>query len=88
MGEPNPAYLEVIDFLATRIAPETLLAFRPSEAVQKRVEDLTARSGEGLLSPEEKQELDDYLQLEHLMIMAKAQACRKLDLGKWNSRAS
>lgn len=37
MGESNPAYLEVIDFLTTRISPESLIAARPSEAVQERV---------------------------------------------------
>jgi hypothetical protein len=41
------------------------------------VADLASRNGEGRLSEEEKQELSDFLQLEHLMIMAKAEARRK-----------
>lgn len=81
MGAPNPAFLEVIDFLAAGITPETLIGFRPSAPVQARVADLIAREQDGSLSPDEAQELADFLQLEHLMIMAKAQARRNLDLG-------
>jgi hypothetical protein len=81
MDAANPAYLEVIDFLAEKINPETLIAFRPSTGVQERVSALIARNGEDLLSAEEKQELSDYLQLEHLMVMAKAEARRKLQMG-------
>ena len=82
MGAPNPAYLEVIGFLAAGITPESLIQFRPSAPVQARVADLIAREQTEPLSPEEKQELADFLQLEHLMIMAKAQARRNLDLGQ------
>ena len=77
MSTSTPAYLEVIDFLAAQIDPEALLAFHPSQAAQERVADLASRNGEGRLSEEEKQELSDFLQLEHLMIMAKAEARRK-----------
>ena len=81
MGAPNPAYLEVIDFLAAGTTPESLISFRPSAPVQTRVADLIAREQEGLLRPDEVQELADFLQLEHLMIMAKAEARRNLGLG-------
>lgn len=46
----------------------------PSDAVQERVEDLLLREKDGELSPAEKSELDRYLQLEHLMRLAKARA--------------
>lgn len=78
MSTSTPAYLEVIDFLAERINPEALIAFRPSEAVQRRVADLVARNAENRLSEEEQQELADFFRLEHLMIMAKAEVRRKL----------
>jgi len=84
MGTPNPAYLEVIDFLAAGTTPESLIGFRPSATVQARVADLIQREQEASLSPDEMQELADFLQLEHLMIMAKAQARRNLDLGQRN----
>ena len=75
------SYEEIIDFIASGTTPETVLAFRPSEGVQERVAELVARSKDGTLSPEEQSELEDYLQLEHIMIMAKARA-RQHILGK------
>ncbi len=77
----NPAWLETIDFLASGTTSEALIAFRPSVAAQRRFEELTAREHDGTLTPEEQQELADTLQLEHLMILAKAQARQKLRSG-------
>jgi len=68
------AYEEVVDFIAAGTTPQNVIAFRPSEAAQDRVEDLLSREKEGELSPAEKSELDHYLQLEHLMRLAKARA--------------
>lgn len=68
------AYEEIIDFIAAGTTPKNVIAFRPSEEAQGRVTDLLSREKEGLLSPEEKSELDRYLQLEHLMRLAKARA--------------
>jgi hypothetical protein len=73
--------LELIDFLAAGTTPESLIEFRPSDTAQARIADLIAREQDDLLSPAEKQELADFLQLEHLMILAKAQARRNLQLG-------
>jgi len=68
------AYEEVIDFIAAGTTPQNVIAFHPSEAAQERVADLLSREKEGALSREEKSELDHYLQLEHLMRLAKARA--------------
>lgn len=68
------AYEEVIDFIAAGTTPQNVIAFRPSAAAQERVADLLSREKEGQLSAEEKSELDHYLQLEHLMRLAKARA--------------
>jgi hypothetical protein len=51
-----------------------VVAFRPSDGVQRRVAELVERSKDGSLSVEDQSELEDYLQLEHIMIMAKARA--------------
>jgi len=37
------AYEEVVDFIAAGTTPQNVIAFRPSEAAQERVEDLLAR---------------------------------------------
>lgn len=68
------AYEEVIDFIAAGTTPQNVIDFRPSDAAQERLEDLLSREKEGSLSSEEKFELDHYLQLEHLMRLAKARA--------------
>ena len=67
-------YEEVIDFIAAGTTPQNVIAFRPSEAARERVAELLAREKECDLSRDEKSELDHYLQLEHLMRLAKARA--------------
>ena len=68
------AYQEVVDFIAAGTTPQNVIDFRPSKAAQERVDYLLTREKDGELSAEEKRELDHYLQLEHLMRMAKARA--------------
>jgi hypothetical protein len=68
------AYEEIVDFIAAGTTPQNVIAFRPSEAAQERVADLLRREKDDRLTAEEKLELDHYLQLEHLMRLAKARA--------------
>jgi hypothetical protein len=68
------AYEEVANFIAAGTTPQNVIAFRPSEEAQERVADLLSREKEVGISAEEKSELDNYLQLEHLMRLAKARA--------------
>ena len=70
------AYEEVVDFIAAGTSPENVIAFRPSEAARKRVWDLVAREKTDGLTPDESSELEHYLQLEHIMRLAKARAQR------------
>jgi hypothetical protein len=73
------AYEELVDFIATGTTPQTVAGFRASPETRARVEELIAKEkGDGLL-PEETAELNDYLQLEHLMRLAKARAKRVLE---------
>jgi hypothetical protein len=72
------AYEELVDFIAAETNPQNLVAFRPSEAARERVWDLVAREKTGELTPQETTELGHYLQLEHIMRMAKARAQRYL----------
>lgn len=75
MSTPR-AYEEVIDFIAAGTSPRNVVAFRPSESAKARVTELLEREKNDELTPEEKSELDHYLQLEHLMRLAKARARR------------
>lgn len=68
------AYEEVIEFIAAGTSPKNILAFYPSDSVKEHVADLIRREKTGALSEDEKSELDHYMQLEHLMRLAKARA--------------
>jgi hypothetical protein len=70
------AYEEVIEFIATGTSPDSVVAFQPSDAARKRVADLIHREKTTGLSSDEKSELDHYMQLEHIMRLAKARARR------------
>jgi hypothetical protein len=68
------AYEEVIDFIAAGTSPSGVIAFQPSAEAKERVADLIEREKTTGLTPDEKAELDHYMQLEHLMRLAKARA--------------
>ena len=65
---------ELVEFLVGQIPARTLADFQPSDSARHRVWDLIAKEKETGLLPEEKLELDDYLKLEHLLVLAKAKA--------------
>ncbi|WP_016950909.1 hypothetical protein [Anabaena sp. PCC 7108] len=70
----NPAYEEIINFLAAGITSQSLVEFQVSETVKERVSDLIFREKTDGISSEEKSELDHYFILEHLLRLAKARA--------------
>jgi hypothetical protein len=72
----NRAYEEITDWLASGFSPADLVAYRPSEQVRERVADLIRRSKNEGISATEQEELAHYLQLEHLLRLAKAKARR------------
>jgi hypothetical protein len=72
------AYDEILDFLAAGTTAETIACFRPSDQAVARVRELIERRAEEIISPVENEELEEYLRLEHLMIMAKARAQLRL----------
>jgi hypothetical protein len=75
------AYEEVIDFIAAGSSPSKVVAFRPSEAAKRRAAELVSLEKDGALTPEETSELEHYLQLEHIMRLAKARARKYLSSG-------
>jgi len=74
------AYEELIDFIAAGTTPDNIVAFRPSEETKQRVADLLQREKTTGLTPDELSELDRYMQLEHLMRLAKARARKYLSI--------
>jgi hypothetical protein len=71
-------YDEFVEFIAAGSSPQNVIAFRPSEKTRKRVFNLIEREREEGLSADEKSELDHYMQIEHLMRLAKAKAGKYL----------
>ena len=68
------AYEEVIDFIAAGTTPTRVASFEASALVKERVADLILREKTTGLSPDEKSELDHYMELEHIIRLAKARA--------------
>jgi hypothetical protein len=80
-AKPMPvtrAYEEVIDFLAAGTSPQGIAEYRPSAKARARVAYLLAHEKTGGLTPDESSELQSYLQLEHIMRLAKARARQHL----------
>jgi hypothetical protein len=82
MSVPNPAYLDIIDFIASGTTPGAVAHFRPSPEARRRVAALIERRKAARLSSEEKAELDHFMELEHILRMAKARARQILSRGQ------
>ena len=82
MSAATPAYLEIIDFIAAGTTPDAVAQFRPSLEAQQRIAQLIERNKEDALSPEEKAELDHFMELELILRMAKAKARLILSRGQ------
>lgn len=76
---PNLSFVdELVEFLGRGPQPDEIVAFHASEQSQQRIRELLDRSREGLLSPEEKIELDSIESLNHLFALIKARAWQHL----------
>ena len=67
-------YEELANFIAKAVGSEQLEAFKPSKAIARRVESLTQKHKDGTISQSERDELDHYVKIEHVMRMAKARS--------------
>ena len=65
---------EIVQFIADAAGAERLGAFRPSATAEKRVAELLAKQQAGTLRPKESEELQMFVQLDHVMSLAKARA--------------
>lgn len=82
MSTASPAYFEIIDFIAAGATSESVARFHPSAEAQRRVAELIEREKESGLSADEKAELDHFMELEHIIRMAKARARQILARGQ------
>jgi hypothetical protein len=72
------AYEEIIEFISAGPTVSRLANFQASEATKERVAFLIRKEKTEGLALEEKAELDDYMELEHLMRLVKARAHQRL----------
>jgi len=66
-------YEEIVDFIAS-LSPREVVGFKSSEVARQKVWELIERQKSAPLPADEKAELDHYLEVEHLMRLAKARA--------------
>jgi len=74
MAVTSTIALEVARFIARSPSPEQVIAFQPSPESVERAYALIDAERAGTLSEDERQELESYLAMQHLMILAKAEA--------------
>ncbi|MDX1991869.1 MAG: hypothetical protein SF029_05745 [bacterium] len=69
---------EITDFLATNPTPEAIIAYRLPDDLEERAHDLLERNGEDELTPEEREELWDFVRIDEFMSLLKAKLRLKL----------
>jgi hypothetical protein len=67
-------YDEIVDFIAAGTTPESVINFHLSETAQNRLEDLIDSAKNNELTKQDKEELEYFLNLEHIIRLAKAKA--------------
>ena len=72
-------YDEIIELIARGTTPQSVINFYLSDTAQNLLEDLVYNAKNNELTQDEKQELDSYLMLEHIMTLAKAKAHQYLN---------
>ncbi len=70
----NGVYAELVEFIASGPSRKDVANFQASDAAKAYVAELIRREKTTGLSQDEKEELEQFLQLEHLMRLAKARA--------------
>jgi len=69
---------EIIQFLSANPEPQDLLEYHPSSQSQQQLQRLLALNEAGMLSQTEQLQLDELQQIEHIIIMLKAQVAERL----------
>ncbi|SOD80689.1 hypothetical protein [Spirosoma fluviale] len=69
----NP-YLTLVDFILTHAKPEAVLQFRASEEVHDYFYMLVDKEKNGIATQEEIELINDFMNVEHIMRLAKAKA--------------
>jgi hypothetical protein len=68
----------IMELLTSQPPPEQVLGIQPSTELQARISELLDRNKKSELSPQEENELERHLMLEHLVRLAKAHAYKHI----------
>ena len=75
---PNTVYRSILEFLASNPSPEAVLDFHPTPQMQECVSALLEKSRTMQLTPIEEAEFDEYLRIDNVLSLLKAQAFKRL----------
>lgn len=67
-------YEEIVDFISRGSSPSTVAAFEPSESARTRVRQLLDLRKSSELPADDEAELNHFMELEHIMRLAKSKA--------------
>lgn len=62
----------ITDFLATYPTPEAIIAYQLPDDLQARAHALLEKNGEGKLTPQEHDEMMDFVRIDNMMMLLKA----------------
>jgi hypothetical protein len=71
-------YDEIVDLIASGSGPAVVATFAASARTRQKVSELIEREKAGAITADEQSELNHYMQLEHVMRLAKARAQSRL----------
>ncbi len=76
---PVRAVFDVItDFLVSAPSPDEILAYHLPDDLQARADYLLERNGEGLLTPEEYEEMQEFMNADEMFALLKAKTKLKM----------
>jgi len=69
---PEKTIFDVItDFLATEPTPQEIIAYHMPDELQQRAHDLLERNGEDELTPDEYEEMQNFMRADEMMALLK-----------------
>jgi hypothetical protein len=79
LNTPVRTVFDVItDFLAADPTPQEIIAYHLPGDLQQRLDDLLDKNGEDLLTPEEREELYEFLNVDEMFSLLKTKMKLKL----------
>lgn len=78
VAQPETLFSEIIDFLASTPTSDDILQFKPSERLERRLSELLERNRTEMLTVDEREELEEFLRMNHFMNMLKIRMRERL----------